>query len=60
MIDILYLRQSYKRRKIIEILWIKGDKNSVDAMTKDKRYDVLQKLMNINRLKLDLEGWMER
>ena len=60
MIDILCLRQSYERREIAEILWIKGDKNPADAMIKDKGCDALQKLVDTNRLKLDLEGWVER
>ena len=60
MIDILCLRQSYERREITEILWIKGDKNPADAMTKDKGCDALQRLVDTNRLELDLEGWVER
>ena len=60
MIDILCLRQSYERREIAEILWIKGDKNPADAMTKDKGCDALQRLVDTNRLELDLEGWVER
>ena len=40
--------------RLPEILWIKGDKNPADAMTKDKGCDALQKLAN--RLELDLEG----
>lgn len=53
MIDLLCLRQSYERREITEILWIKGDKNPADAMTKDKGCDT-------HHLELDLEGWVER
>ena len=60
MIDILCLRQSYERREITEILWIKGDKNPTDAMTKDKGCDALQRLVDTNQLDLDLEGWVER
>ena len=45
MIDILCLRQSYERRGINEILWIKGDKNPADAMTKDKGCDALRRLL---------------
>lgn len=60
MIDLLCLRQSYERRGITAILWIKGDKNPADAMTKDKACDALQKLVDTNRLELDLEGWVER
>ncbi len=60
MIDILCLRQSYERREITEILWIKGDKNPADAMTKDKGCDALQRLVDTNRLDLNLEEWVER
>ena len=60
MIDILCLRQSYERREITEILWIKGDKNPADAMTKDKGCDALQRIVDTNQLDLDLEGWVER
>ena len=60
MIDILCLRQSYERREITEILWIRGDKNPADSMTKDKGCDALQRLVDTNHLDLDLEGWVER
>lgn len=60
MLDIQCLRQSYERREITEILWIKGDKNPADAMTNDKGCDALQRLVDTNRLDLDLEGWVER
>ena len=60
MINILYLRQFYERREIIEILWIKGDKNSTDAMIKDKECDALQRLINTNQLNLKLKGWVKR
>ena len=41
IMDLLCLRQSYKRREITEILWIKKDKNSADAITKDKACSAL-------------------
>jgi len=53
MINILYLRQSYKRQEIAEILWIKGEKNSADAMTKKKPYDALKCLIATNKVDLD-------
>ena len=56
IMNLLCLRQSYKRREITEILWIKGDKNLADTITKDKAYLALQKLVNTNCLKLTLEG----
>ena len=53
MIDLLCLRQSYERREITEILWIKGDKNPADAMTKDKGCDALQRGERGWRLRLE-------
>ena len=36
MINIIGLRQSYKRREIHEVRWINGNCNPVDAITKEK------------------------
>ncbi|SLM39182.1 hypothetical protein TSTA_022030 [Lasallia pustulata] len=47
-VDLLCLRQSYKRQEITKILWIKGDKNPADAMTKEKACNALQKLVDTN------------
>jgi hypothetical protein len=61
MIDILCLRQSYERREIAEILWIKGEKNPADAMTKEKPCDALRRLIATNKVDLDqLNGWVDR
>ncbi|KAI0992847.1 hypothetical protein K3495_g15337 [Podosphaera aphanis] len=60
MVDLLCLRQSYERREITEILWIKGENNPADAMTKAKACDALQKLIDTNKLDLTLDGWVER
>ena len=60
MVDLLCLRQSYERREITEILWIKGEKNPADAMTKAKACDALQKLIETNKLDIELDGWVER
>ena len=34
MVDIICLRQSYERHEITEVIWIDGDSNPADAMTK--------------------------
>ncbi|KAF1983123.1 hypothetical protein K402DRAFT_396834 [Aulographum hederae CBS 113979] len=61
MIDILCLRQSYERREISEILWIKGEKNTADAMTKEKHCDALRRLVSTNKVDLDqLNGRVDR
>jgi hypothetical protein len=36
MVDVMCLRQAYKRRQIIEVKWIKGEANPTNAMTKGK------------------------
>ena len=36
MVDLMCLRQAYKRRKITEAKWISSGDNLVDAITKAK------------------------
>jgi hypothetical protein len=60
MIDILCLRQAYERREIAEVLWVKGPTNPADAMTKDKPCEALQRLVDSNKLELDVDGWVSR
>jgi len=38
MVDLMYLRQLYKRREIAEIKWINRGSNPIDAMIKLKSY----------------------
>jgi hypothetical protein len=38
IVDLMCLHQAYKRRKIIEVKWIRGGNNPADAMTKAKPY----------------------
>jgi hypothetical protein len=52
MIDIMCLRQSYERREITEDLWIDGDDNPADAMTKARPCQALRKLVDTNRIDL--------
>ena len=60
MVDIMCIHQSYERREISEIIWIQGDENPADAMTKDKPCKALQKLVDTNRLELNADAWVER
>jgi hydroxymethylglutaryl-CoA reductase len=60
MIDIMCLRQAYKRREIAEVKWIKGESNLADAMTKSKSSNALKRLIDTNTLQLDVEEWVER
>ena len=48
IINIICLRQLYKRYKIAEVKWINGDSNPIDAMTKSKLSLALKQLINTN------------
>jgi hypothetical protein len=56
MIDIIALRQSYKRREITEIRWIDRKDNPADAMTKSTPNKALKKFINTNQLGVQVEG----
>ena len=60
MVDLMCLRQSYERREITEIIWIKGPTNPADAMTKDKPCPALQRIIDSNKIEVDVDGWVER
>ena len=52
MIDLICLRQSYKRQKITKIKWINRNNNPADAMTKSKACQALQDLIDTNKVNL--------
>ena len=60
MIDIMALRQMYKRRELFEIRWINGQDNPADAMTKSNSNSALEIFINTNRLRIRVEGWVKR
>jgi hypothetical protein len=60
MIDLMCLRQLYKRREIAEIRWIDENINPADAMTKFKSCNVLISLIDTNSLNLNISEWVER
>ena len=60
MIDILCLRQSYERREIAEVIWIDGECNPADAMTKAHPCQALRDLIDRNRIDIKAAGWVER
>jgi hypothetical protein len=59
-IDLMWFRQSYKRREIAEIRWIDDNINSADAMIKFKFCNVLSSLIDTNSLNLKITEWVER
>ena len=60
MIDVMSLRQSYERREITEMRWIKGDNNPADSMTKNRPFAALRILIDTNRISLATSEWMKR
>ncbi|KAI0993952.1 hypothetical protein K3495_g14232 [Podosphaera aphanis] len=60
MIDITALRQAYERREITEIIWIKGESNPADALTKSTGNQALQRIVDLNKVNLEAGAWVER
>lgn len=60
MVDIMSARQSYERRELTEIRWINGSDNPADAMTKTKANNALQQLVTTNKLRVRVQGWVDR
>jgi hypothetical protein len=60
MVDLMCLRQAYERREIAEILWIDGNRNPADAMTKATPCGALKALVASNKVDLAVDGWVER
>jgi hypothetical protein len=48
MIDVMCLRQAYKRRLITNVKWIDREANPADAITKGKACLALQQLIDTN------------
>ena len=60
MVDLMCLRQAYERREIAEILWIDGNRNPADAMTKATPCGALKALVASNKVDLAVDGWVKR
>jgi hypothetical protein len=60
MIDIMAIRQSYERREIAEIIWIAGDSNPADSMTKHASNTALARIIETNKVDIQAAAWVER
>ena len=60
IIDIIALRQSYERRELAEIRWIKGDSNPADVIIKNKCNNALKQIVSTNRLNIKVKGYIKR
>ena len=59
LINIICLRQLYKRREIAKVKWINGNSNPVDTITKSKPLLALKWLIDINQIKLKIVEWVK-
>ncbi|KAI0997433.1 hypothetical protein K3495_g10752 [Podosphaera aphanis] len=60
MIDIMALRQAYEQHEVCDIRRIDGSDNPADAMTKSSPNRALETLINDNKLKMRVQGWVKR
>jgi hypothetical protein len=60
MIDVMFFRQSYKRRKIIEIRWIHNQDNPANALTKAAANKAIKRLVSFNKLNVRMEGYVKK
>ncbi|RFU35709.1 hypothetical protein B7463_g538, partial [Scytalidium lignicola] len=59
MIDMICLRQAYERRQIAKVRWIEGTTNPADSMTKGKPSNALKRLLDTNKVQLEVVEWVE-
>ena len=60
MVDLMCLRQLYKRYIITEIKWIDGDSNPINIIIKVNACNVLRNFINMNTINLNTKEWVER
>jgi tryptophanyl-tRNA synthetase len=60
IIDVMCLRQAYKRREIAQVKWIEGTTNPADSMTKSKPSNALKLLLDTNKVQMKVQEWVER
>ena len=56
IINVICLRQAYKRRQITKVKWIDGDTNPIDTIAKGKPCTALSQLIDTNRVELRTVG----
>ncbi len=60
MMNVMILRQFYKRREIIEMKWMHETNNLVDFMIKSKSSSTLKTMIDINQINLNITEWVEQ
>ena len=59
IINVMSLRQLYKRREITEIKWIHRYNNPADSITKSKSSSTLKTLIDTNWFNINATKWVE-
>ena len=60
MLDVHLLREAYESREISRILWITGDSNLADCLTKIKNNGTLFKYLTTNEVHICCNAWVDR
>jgi hypothetical protein len=60
IINIIALKQAYKQKNVFKIRWINGQNNPADAITKATPNRALSTFIDINRLCLRVQKWVQR
>jgi hypothetical protein len=55
IIDVICLRQAYKRREIAQVKWIEGTTNPADSITKSKPSNALKLLLDTNKVQMKVQ-----
>jgi hypothetical protein len=53
------MREAYKRREIAQVKWIIGKSNPADFITKTKPINALKNLIDMNKIELSVQEWVE-
>jgi hypothetical protein len=56
IIDIIVIRQAYKKKELFEICYINRQDNPIDIITKLLFNKVLEKFVNTNKLIIRIQG----
>ena len=60
IIDVICMREAYKRREIAQVKWINSKSNLADFITKLKPTNALKNLINTNKIDLQVQEWVKR
>ena len=60
LIDLATVRDSYRRKEITDVAWIRSEYNLADSMTKSSRENILTEVLHTGVLNHPIEQWIVR